>query len=175
MLPEIEIGYSSSRLLRLLGLGILMTSVCAALAFNWYHDANIGLFPRSVGYVGVVFFGFATCKIFWLLTSSRSPVVFIRRDGIRDTRISDDIIEWRSVDKISIAQPFRQKFVVLELIPVVAERLRLAGGIFRRTSSFANKALGVDGAIINPAGLTMDPDTLFDTCMRYRAAAGQDI
>jgi hypothetical protein len=172
-MPAIEIGYDPLRLLRLFGLGILMTSVCAALAFNWYHDANLGLFPRLIGYGGVVFFGFGTCKSVWLLISSRNPVVFIRRDGIRDTRISDDLIEWASVEKISIAQVYRQKFVVLKLIPVVAERL--AGGVFRRTWSLANKALGADGAIINPAGLTMDPDTLFDTCMRYSAAAVQDV
>jgi hypothetical protein len=170
MLPDIEIGYSSSRLLRLLGLGVLMTSLSAAMAFNWYHVADIGMFRTVVGYCGVAGFGFATCMSIWLLISSRKPVVFILRNGIRDTRVSDELIEWRSVEKISIWQYRRQKAVVLKVTPPVAKRL--VGSSLRRAFSFVNKMLGADGVIINPAALTMDAETLFDTCRRYSAAVG---
>jgi hypothetical protein len=172
-LPDIEIGYSSLRLLKLFGLGVLMTSLCAAIAFNWFNSTNIDMFRMAVGYFGLVFFGFATCKSIWLLILSRKPVVFIRHDGIRDSRVSDELIAWESVEKISIWQHSRQKLVVLK----VTERMatRLAGSAPRRLLSLANKAVGADGVIINTAGLTMDAETLFDTCTRYSAAAGQKI
>jgi hypothetical protein len=169
-LPDIEIGYSSSRLLRLLGLGFLMTSGSAGMAFDWYDSANISTFETAVGYSGVALFGLATCRSIWLLISSRKPVVFILRNGIRDTRVSDELIEWRSVEKISIWQSHRQKAVVLKVTPLVAKRL--VGSILRRAFSFVNKVLGRDGVIINTAALTMDAETLFDTCRRYSAAVG---
>jgi hypothetical protein len=169
-LPDIEIGYSSLRLLRLLGLGILMTSLCVAVAFNWYHSASIGLFRMAVGYFGVVFFGFATCKSVWLLISARKPVVFIRRDGICDARISNELIAWKSVQKISIWQHRRQKLVILKLTPLLANRL--IGSRLKRLISVANKAFGADGVAVSTAALTMDAETLFDTCRRYSAAAG---
>jgi hypothetical protein len=168
-LPDIEIGYSPSRLLSLLGLGVLMTLASAAMAFNWYHSTKIGLFPTVVGYFGVLFFGLATFKFAWLLISAKEPVVFIRRNGIRDTRISSELISWNSVEKISIWQIRGQKLVVLKVSPLVAKRL--VAGSLRRVLSLANKALGADGIIINTAGLAMGAETLFDTCMRYSAAA----
>jgi hypothetical protein len=169
-LPDTEIGYSPVRLLKLLGLGIVMTLVSAAMAFNWYHAPNIGEFRIAVGYCGVALFGFATFRSLWLLISSRKPVVFISSNGILDTRISDQLIEWKSIEVISMWQYRRQKLVVLKLTPLIAKRLE--GSRLRRLLSSANKAIGVDGVTINSAGLSMDPKTLYDTCMRYRAAAG---
>jgi hypothetical protein len=168
-LPDIEIGYSMPRLLRLIGLGVLMTLVSAAMAFNWYHT-NIGAFRTAVGYLGVVGFGFATCVALWLLISSRGPVIFISRDGIRDTRIADELIAWSSVEKISIWQYRSQKSVVLKLNPAVARRLFASS--LRRFSLLAAKTFGVDGVTVNTAALTMDTETLLDTCRRYSAAAG---
>jgi membrane associated rhomboid family serine protease len=167
-LPDIEIGYSPLRLLRLLGAGLLMTAASAAMAFNWYKSKDVAMFITAVGYFGLLFFGLATCKIMWLLVSSRKPVVFISHSGIRDTRISDEIIEWGSVEKISIWQFQRQKAVILKVTPLVAKSLVRTG--LKRLFSFANKMLGADGVIINPAGLTVDADTLIDTCEQYRAA-----
>ena len=30
-----------------------------------------------------------------------------------------------------------------------------------------NKAIGADGVVVNAGGLTMDAETLFDTCKQY--------
>jgi membrane associated rhomboid family serine protease len=167
-LPDIEIGYSPLRLLRLVGMGLVMTAASAPLAFNWYGIKNISPFLTAVGYFGLFFFGWATCKFIWLLISSRNPVVFINRNGIIDKRISDELIEWGSVDKISIWQYHRQKLVMLKVTALLAKRL--VRSTFRRVLSSVNKILGVDGVTINSSGLTIDADTLFDTCGRYRAA-----
>jgi hypothetical protein len=149
---------------------MLMTLVSAAMAFDWYHSNNIGAFRMAVGYFGVVFFGFGTCVALWLLMSSKGPVIFISRDGLRDRRIADELIAWSSVEKISIWQYRSHKSVVLKLSPAVARRLFASS--LRRLSLLAAKAFGVDGVTVNAAALTMDAETLFDTCRRYSAAAG---
>ena len=152
-----------------MGIGALLTLVSAAMAFNWYHDPNIGMFRTAVGYFGVAFFGLGTCMFAWFSMSSGKPVVFIDRKGIRDTRLSNEPIEWRSVEKISVWQYRRQKLVMLKLRPLVAKRFERGG--LRRLLSVANKALGADGVAIGTGALTMDAETLFDTCRRYSAAA----
>jgi hypothetical protein len=37
----------------------------------------------------------------------------------------------------------------------------------------ANHAVGVDGIVINPSGLQVDPPTLLEVCNAYRAAYGR--
>lgn len=167
-LPDIEIGYSPDRLLNLFGLGLLMTAVSAPMAFHWYGIRYSGIILTAVGYLGLLLFGFATCKSLWLLVSPSKPVVFIGRNGIRDTRVSNELIEWGFVEKVTLWQYNRQKAVILKVAPLIARRLARTG--LRRLLSSANKMLGADGVTINPAALTLDADTLFDTCERYRAA-----
>jgi hypothetical protein len=164
-LPNVAIGYSRMRLLKLLAAGLLLTLLCAVLALNWHLGKNITTFQIAACYIGVVVFGFATCKTLWMLISSREPVVFISRVGIRDTRIADETIAWRSVRDILIWQQRNQKIVVLKLDPLLAQRF--AGGLLKRALSLMNKALGADGVVVNGGGLTMDAEALFDTCKQY--------
>ncbi|MET4386324.1 hypothetical protein ABIB73_002069 [Bradyrhizobium sp. F1.4.3] len=166
--PNLAIGYSRVRLLKLFGAGLLLTLLCAALAFNWHLGKNITTFQIAACYVGVAFFGLATCKMLWTLISSREPVVFISRVGIRDTRLADETIAWSSVRDILIWQHRTQTIVVLKVDPLVAERF--AGGFLKRVLSLMNRALGANGVILNAGGLTMDAETLFDTCKQYWAA-----
>lgn len=167
-LPNLAIGYSLGRLFKLLGAGLLLTLLCAALAFNWHYGKDITAFQIALCYFGIMFFGLATCKTLWTLISSSEPVVFITRVGIRDTRIADDTISWRSVRDISIWRYRSQKIVVLQLDPLLAERF--AGGFLKRLLSLLNKPIGPDGVLVNAGGLTMDGETLFDTCKQYWTA-----
>ena len=121
-LPNITIGYSRGRLLVFFGAGLLLTLLCAALAFMWQQGKNITTFEVAACYVGAVFFGLATFRMLWRLISARSPVVFISRVGIRDLRLADETIAWSSVRKIQIWEQRLQKFVVLKLDPLVAGR-----------------------------------------------------
>ena len=41
----------------------------------------------------------------------------------------------------------------------------------RKVVQAANGALGVDGVVISPTGLSMNADALFEACGRYRAAS----
>jgi hypothetical protein len=166
-LPNLAIGYSKVRLLKMLGAGLFLTLICAAVAFNWFHAKNITEFQTVACYSGVALFGFVTCRTLWRLVSTREPVLFVTRVGIRDTRIADDTISWRSVREISVWQ-YRsrsQKIVVLKLDPLIAERF--AGGFLRHVMSLMNRAVGADGVLVNPGGLTMDGEALFETCKQY--------
>ncbi|MBR0819586.1 STM3941 family protein [Bradyrhizobium liaoningense] len=167
-LPNITIGYSRGRLLIFFGVGLLLTLLCAALAFMWQQGKNITTFQVAACYVGAVFFGLGTCRMLSRLISARSPVVFISRVGIRDTRLADETIAWSSVRKILMWERRTQKFVVLKLDPLVAGRF--SGGFLTRAVSRMNKALGADGVIVNAGGLTMDVETLLETCKQYWGA-----
>ncbi|MBR0912132.1 STM3941 family protein [Bradyrhizobium japonicum] len=167
-LPNITIGYSPGRLLVSFGAGLLLTLLCAALAFTWQQGKNITTFEVAACYVGAVFFGLATFRMLWRLISARSPVVFISRVGIRDIRLGDETIAWSSVRKIQIWEQRLQKFVVLKLDPLVAGRF--SGGFLQRALSLMNKTLGADSVIVNAGGLTMDVKTLLEACRQYWGA-----
>jgi hypothetical protein len=169
-LPNVTVGYSRARLLKLLAAGLLLTLLFGALALNWHLGKNITTFQIAACYVGVTFSGLATCKALWMLISSREPVIFISRVGIRDARLADETIAWRSVRDILIWQHLTQKIVLLRLDPLLAEHFR--GGLLTRALSFMNKAIGADGVVIYAGGLTMDAETLFDTCKQYRTVGG---
>ena len=168
-LPNLAIGYSLARSLKVLGAGLMLTLLCAAVAFNWLHGKEISSFQIVICSAGVALFGFATCQAIWRLVAAREPVVSITRVGIRDTRIADDTIAWRSVRDILVWQLRTQKIVVLKVDPLVAEQF--AGGLLKQIVSLMNKALGADGVIVNAGGLTMDAETLCKTCKQYWTAS----
>ncbi len=167
-LPNLAIGYSRARLLTFFGVALLLTLLCAGLAFNWQQGSNITTFEVAVCYIGAVFFGLATCRMLWRLISARQPVVFISRVGIRDARLADETIAWSSVRKILIWRQRVRKFVVLKVDPLVAERF--SGGLLTQALSLMNKALGADGVIVDAGGLTMDAEPLLETCKQYWGA-----
>ena len=117
-LPDIiEIGYSWKRLLMLLAGGIALTAASAAMAFHLFPDMQVDAFYTIVGYFGVAFFCFAILKIGWLLLTARGPVLFIDRNGIRDLRISPNVIPWDAVEQIGIGEVKKQAFVTLKVTP----------------------------------------------------------
>jgi hypothetical protein len=172
VLPDIiEIGYSRKRLLVLFAGGIVLTAGCAAMAFHLFPDMQVDAFYTAVGYFGVVFFGFAILKIGWLFLTARGPVLFIDRNGIRDLRVSPDVIPWDAIDQILIGAVRKQSFVTLKVTPAMEKQLVASTG--KKLMAAANHALGVDGVVINPSGLQVDPETLFEVCNAYRAAYGR--
>jgi hypothetical protein len=162
---ELAIGYSTWRLLELVGLGIIMTLLCGAVVFLIPVK---GVLQLVVGYAGIVFFGAATCTAVWKLVTAKAPVLFINRTGIRDLRIADQWIVWDAVTDLRITRVRSQKFVVLKVSPALEELL--FASIFKRMMQGANRALSVDGIVISPTGLSIRADALFEACRFYRAA-----
>jgi len=163
--PErVEVAYSVQRMLRFVGMGVVMTLLSVSIAFNWYASNRIGAFEALFGYVGIAFFGLATCMLIWRLLTTRGPVVIIDRYGIHDRRVVDELIPWGSVEDIAAREYRRQRFVVLKISPVLEQQLFASKA--KQAMQLASKALGFDGVSITANGLTMDFDTLFDTPAR---------
>ena len=167
-LPNLAIGYSRARLLMLFGGSLLLTLLCTGLVFTWQDGKDVTKFLVAIGYVGAVFFGLAACRMLWRLLTARRPLLFISRVGIRDARLADETIAWSAVRKIFPWEQRGQKFVVLKVDPLIAQRF--SGGFATQALAMLNKALGTDSVIVNAGGLTMDTETLLETCKQYWGA-----
>jgi hypothetical protein len=164
-LPNLAIGYSVPRLLMVLAAGLLLSLLFAVVAFNLLDIKTVTAFQITVGYLGLAVSGIATFRALWRLVSNREPVLFITRVGIRDTRIADDTISWRSVRDISVWEFRSRKIVVLKLDPLIADRFE--GGFLKRIISMMNEAIGAEGVLVNPGGLNIDGNTLLEACNQY--------
>lgn len=162
---NIEIENAPAKMLRLIGLGVLMTAVSAALAFRWIPGIGPGSYGEFIGYCGLVFFGFCTVVALWSLLTTRGPVVTIAPDGIRDRRLTSDLIPWGAIRGISTWEYRGQKAMVLAVDPSVEARLALTR--MARWTRGANRALGADGLCVTAQGLKIDYATLLATCMDY--------
>ncbi|MBC9883946.1 hypothetical protein G8O24_42515 [Bradyrhizobium sp. INPA01-394B] len=177
-LPNLAIGYSRVRLLMLFGGSLLLTLLFAGLAFTWQQGQDSTTPQVAICYIGAVFFGLTTCRMLWRLVTARRPLLFISRIGIRDSRLADETIAWNAVRKIFTWEQRGQKFVVLKVDPLIAQRF--SGGFATQALAMLNKALGTDSVIVNAVGLTMDTETLLATCQQYWGAvrpvpAEQDV
>jgi len=106
---EVEIGYSSPRMLPLVALAATMTLLSASVAFDWFGDGGLDRYHALAGYVGLIVFGAATCRLIWLLLAARGPVLLIGRYGIRDLRVANEFILWDSIADVSTGECRRRK------------------------------------------------------------------
>jgi hypothetical protein len=89
--------------------------------------------------------------------------------------VTQEFIPWDSVEKISLGQISKQKFVALKVTPALEQQIVASAP--QKMMAGANHALDVDGIVINPSGLAVDPDTLlevFNTYYANRKCAGPD-
>src|SRR6266404_6236374 len=101
---EVEIGYSSSRMLLLGALASMMTLLSASVAFDWFDDGGLGRYHALAGYAGLAFSGAATGRLIWLLSAAKRPVLLIGRYGIRDLRVANEFILWDSIAEVSACE-----------------------------------------------------------------------
>jgi hypothetical protein len=166
---EVEIGYSSSRMLPLVALAAMMTLLSAGVALDWFGDGGLTRYHMLAGYAGLAFFGAATGRLIWLLSAARGPVLLIGRYGIRDLRVANEFILWDSIAEVSACEYRRRKFVVLKITPALEQQLFTAKAM--QAMLHANRAMGLDGIAISAGGLTADLGRLFDACTAYHMAA----
>ena len=165
---DIEIGYSTMRMLKLIVLGIGMTMLCAAIALNWFGEKETDSFHVVMGYAGLLLFGLGTCKFTWTWLSTHGPILCVSRYGFRDLRIADEFIRSSAIEGISTWE-YRQKSIVLAMTPELEHHLFAGAG--KKAMLLANRALGVNGLSIGAAGLDIDIDTLLRICQDYYSAA----
>lgn len=165
---DIELGYSAAHWLPLIGLGAAMTLLSAGIAFELIVE-GIGPLHRAAGWFGLAFFALVTAKFVRALLKTRGPVLFVSRYGIRDLRIANEFILWDSVTAVSAGEANGRRLVVLKITPALEQRVFCSGAA--QAILAANRARGVDGIAISPAGLSVDFDTLLQACSSHFAAA----
>ncbi len=163
----LQIAGSPGKLIGLVAIGVVMTAASVAVAI--VPEMGAGLVGTVVGWVGAVFFGLCTIVALGRLLRAREPVLTISPQGIRDTRIAEDVIPWTAITKISTWGAFNQKAMVLAVDPATEAKLHLTA--MARSTRGANRALGADGLCIVAAGLKIDFPSLLETSVDYWTAA----
>lgn len=156
---DLEVSHSASRLGALIALGFVMTLLSASLAFGWWD--GIGEHQATVGVVGVMLFGLATCYLIWMLPTERGPIVIVSRYGIRDLRIGNEFLLWDSIVDVSDRQDRGNRVVVLTLTPALQRQL----------SCTRSKCAASDQVVISPHGLATDVDSLLQACRTFHGAS----
>lgn len=168
----LEIEGSPSKLLGLVGIGVVMTAVSLAIALMPDQLAPEALFGRDEvligGWFGTLFFGLCTVVAVRRLLAARGTVITISPDGIRDTRVAEAFIPWNAITGISTWTCGTQKIMVLAVKPDVEGRVGLTG-VARWTRS-VNRLLGADGLCVSATGVKIDYDTLLQTARDYASA-----
>jgi hypothetical protein len=132
----------------LLTLGALfMTGACIGLLVGFLGPAPTTarqfaspILALLIGIVGTIMFGWATTQTAGRLFGSHDPVLFLTRDGFKDTRISSEWIPWSAILSL---KDYRGKGLVLDVDPQFVRKLRLSFVI--RFARMANRLFGYRG------------------------------
>lgn len=166
---RIEIGMAPWQMLRLAGLGVLMTGLSAVVGLRLIGNVPPGGFGQFAGLVGVFFFGLCTVLILRRFTTMRGGVVTLAPEGIRDERIAKAFVPWAAIRRIHTWKSYGQSIMVLEIDPLVEAKLPLTRAVTWTRS--ANRRLGADGLCVSAQGLDVSYDRLLAMTTAYAEAA----
>jgi hypothetical protein len=126
--------------------GLLMTGACIGLLLGFLgpppttvREFVSPILVLLIGVVGIIIFGSATTQAAGRLFGSHHPVLFLTRDGFKDTRISR---EWIPLSRI-LSLKGRGKGIVLDVDPQFVRKLRLS--FVTRFVITANRLFGYRG------------------------------
>ncbi len=138
--------------------------VAACMLIAYLGLAPHGSFKEAVIWFGVPFFAFCGVMALRGMRDTRA-ILTISPAGIKDLRISNDLIPWRAVRGMRLQQVQRQSFVMLDIDPETENHLRLS-----RLASWTrpmNAAIGFQGLCVNPAGLDGSLDDILAALDRF--------
>jgi hypothetical protein len=164
---DIEIGYSSSRMLPLVASAATMMLMGASITFGWFGFGGIGRYHALVGHVGLAFF--CAASLLRLLSASQGPVLPIGRFGIHDLGVVNEFILTNSMADVSVCEYRRRKFFALKITPALELQLFITRSSL--ATLYANRAMGVGGIAIS--GLTADFEALIGARTACHSAAKQ--
>ena len=164
-----EIKGSPIKLIGLFLAGVLMTAGSAAWAFHWLPDRRADGYSLAWGWFGFLFFGLGTAVALWRLLTVDRTIIRITPDGIKDRRLSADVVPWSGIQRLSTKHVSGQRFIMLVVHPSIEKRIRLT--LIARLTRGPNRMLGLDGLCISAVGLKVDHDTLFRVCLAHWQAA----
>ena len=126
-----------------------------------------GSFKEAAVWLGVIFFGLDGVVLATRLFD-RSEILTISPAGVRDTRISRDVIPWSAILGMAATSYRGQSFITLEIDPATEEVIRLSR--MARWSRPMNAKLGFRGLVLNPAGLDGSFDDIVLALTRFEPA-----
>jgi hypothetical protein len=117
----------------------------------------------AFGWAGTPFFGLTT--LMWAARLfARDPAVEVSRAGIRDARVSPDLVPWADIRTAEVVRVSTQYMLELRLRPEAERRLRLT--LPARLYTPLNKWLGYPGFYITMLGLEGSLNDLTDAVER---------
>lgn len=120
---------------------------------------------RFMGWLSIAVFGFFGAIALWRLLTQRGPVITFSPEGLRDIRVSHDIVPWSAIASLNTWQMSGQQVMVVGLKPGEEEKLRLT--TIARMSRGANARLGADGLAVTAQGTKICHDDLMKTTIAY--------
>jgi len=189
-----EIRVSRWKVLAVLVGALVLAGGSAAMAIDQMNSANSSTYREFVGIGGVLFFGFGFFAQLVAAYKWRGPVVTLSPEGIRDIRMSHELVPWSAVhdittlsgtdpkmqEAIASYMPVRTRasdrqinklrFVILSVDPGIKAQL-VASRRLGKWAMTLDKAYGVDGIAINPQQLSVNFDTLLGAVKAYWQAA----
>lgn len=122
------------------------------------------------GYLAVAFFGLIMLVALARLFTAGRPVLTLSAAGLRDERISTDIIPWRAIASIDTWAYRGQRIIVLGLYPGEEQKLRLRPMV--RWTRRANAMLGADGLSVTASGTRIGHDELLAAITAFAGRYG---
>ena len=114
---------SIPKTLAMLVIAVLLTLGSAMLAFQAYQTGDLWSGSGLAGAAGVVIFGL--CSVIALGELFRiSPVIEVTAFGIRDRRLSPDLMPWIGISDVSVLTGGSNPCVTLRLRPEVRAKLK---------------------------------------------------
>lgn len=157
---------SRVKLILLAVLALAFTLLCLALAFEMLplegEDREAGM---AFGWIGALFFGACLMIVMRRFAGWSRAVIEISPDGIRDRRLSAELVRWDEVTDVAVLSMKASSFVQIALVEDAERRLFKSPGA--RALSLVNKAVGFSGLAINAAGTDIDTNTLAGVCDAY--------
>ncbi|WP_203779494.1 STM3941 family protein, partial [Actinoplanes philippinensis] len=149
-----------------LGLLVAAFALIAASAFMaWVSrpGPSFDVVRFVIGVFGVLFFGFGAVRV-GQQVFRRGPVVEVFTGGVRDIRLSSQVIPWHVVRGVEQLVVQRQVFVVV-VVEEGFEKRYLSGtkGMLQQV----NRKIGFLGVNIAVTGLQVSADELQEAIVRY--------
>src|SRR5213083_1722943 len=110
----IAFRYSKLAMLRVMMAAILLTILSIAIAFHLVPKATYGNFTELAGFGGVLLFG-SMILLFLARLFQNGPIVEIGEQGIRDRRVSPDVVAWETIDGMQVIKVREQYTLRLQL------------------------------------------------------------
>jgi hypothetical protein len=145
--------------------GLISFAFSVLAAWILYRGlAPQGSFKEAAMWLAAPLFGL--CGFMLLLRAfDRSVIVSISPAGVRDTRISEDVIPWSAIRGVTVGSLKGQRFITLAIDPEVEKGLRLTR--LAQWSGPMNAKLGFHGLVLNPAGLDGTYDGIVQAFARF--------